>query len=692
MAANIVDSMVVTLSLDPTPFIKGQRVADDQMKKTKDSAVKNAKAIEDAQKNTLGYVAKLTTGFLGLFAVLSGGRGFKDLIEDVNAANAALGRFAGNLGLAPASVSALEMAVERMGGKASDADQALENANRTIQDFLVKGKGIPEVISRMTAQVGGKVDFNHGPLAYLKTLAPIFQRMNAVDPAKAHAFMQELGIPDSVANAMAKYGDGFGKYLDGLQKLAASPAAIKAAQDLQEAFAKLNQEVDKTGSDVAAKVDPAMTAFANTMSKLVEALRNDGAISKDIQDIDDAFNDLVETLGIKFDENGFIGAMLKQVDLALVAVRELITDLKEVASFINPSTADVVKDMNKNNKPLDVGGFVKRLERDPSKSATPSDVQDKNTLEKFENFFGFGKGAHVNTGDTESHRTKSGATELDDMGDQNAAPIKVGSADVSAANPLPVKLIESGGVGSIWDQIGSFAGGGSGGPSGRRGKGGGGSGGGDDSSGGDSDYVSKSGAGNLTKLITEASTREGIDPRIMEGIRAGESGHGNRYDKKDDSLESSWGPFQLNRRRGLGVEFERDTAAERKRLGLGDVRDPRTIPLQAAWVAKYIKRHGGPNGQWMGYHGPRNADPKWGDAGYVPQLPDVATGASGAAALNTISNDHRVTTSSSSNELHLHGDINVNAPNATDANGIAGSISPALARNTFAAYANQGPM
>lgn len=120
-----------------------------------------------------------------------------------------------------------------------------------------------------------------------------------------------------------------------------------------------------------------------------------------------------------------------------------------------------------------------------------------------------------------------------------------------------------------------------------------------------------SGAGNLTRLITEAANAEGIDPNVMEGIRAGESGHTSQYDRKDDAVESSWGPFQLNRRRGLGVAFEKDT-------GL-DVRNPSTIPAQARWVAHYIKQHGGTNGQWMGYHGPRNADPRWGDSGYVPK-------------------------------------------------------------------------
>ena len=125
----------------------------------------------------------------------------------------------------------------------------------------------------------------------------------------------------------------------------------------------------------------------------------------------------------------------------------------------------------------------------------------------------------------------------------------------------------------------------------------------------------------MKALISQESAKAGIDPRVMEGIRAGESGHGSRYDKKDDSMESSWGPFQLNRRRGLGQDFERDT-------GL-DVRNPSTIAAQARWVANYIKKHHGTNRQWMGYHGLRNADPRWGNSGYVPGRSGIAARAAG---------------------------------------------------------------
>ncbi|MCJ2053990.1 hypothetical protein [Methylobacterium sp. J-070] len=155
-----------------------------------------------------------------------------------------------------------------------------------------------------------------------------------------------------------------------------------------------------------------------------------------------------------------------------------------------------------------------------------------------------------------------------------------------------------------------------------------------------------SSAGNLTKLIEEEAKKAGINPRIMQGIRAGESGHrqnGNNpagaYDKKDDALESSWGPFQLNRRRGLGVQFEKET-------GL-DVRDPRTIPDQVRWVAQGLAKNGRSwLRNWMGYHGDRDADPRWGDSGYVPDGGDTAglrvksaeatAGGSSASGLTTL--------------------------------------------------------
>jgi hypothetical protein len=126
------------------------------------------------------------------------------------------------------------------------------------------------------------------------------------------------------------------------------------------------------------------------------------------------------------------------------------------------------------------------------------------------------------------------------------------------------------------------------------------------------------GGGNLTALIAEVSRKHGIDSRIMEGIRAGESGHGSHYDIGDLNNGPAYGPFQLNVGRGrLGDKFQRAT-------GLS-LRDPSTIAAQADWVAGYIamrKRQNpnyNPGREWFGFHGLRNANPRWGDSGYSPR-------------------------------------------------------------------------
>lgn len=116
---------------------------------------------------------------------------------------------------------------------------------------------------------------------------------------------------------------------------------------------------------------------------------------------------------------------------------------------------------------------------------------------------------------------------------------------------------------------------------------------------------------NLKALIDQAAAQAGIDPRKMYGIVAGESGHGPGYDKNISSKEESYGPFQLNRKGGLGNVFEQST-------GL-DLRDPNTIGAQAQWVANYLAKNPNMNigGTWFGYRGDTDWNPKWGNAGYL---------------------------------------------------------------------------
>jgi hypothetical protein len=118
------------------------------------------------------------------------------------------------------------------------------------------------------------------------------------------------------------------------------------------------------------------------------------------------------------------------------------------------------------------------------------------------------------------------------------------------------------------------------------------------------------GGGSWKGAIDRAAKAEGIDPRLMYGIVAGESGHGAGYDHGD--YGKSYGPFQAYTGGGLGNQMIKE--------GI-DVRDPSTADAQARWVAHYIKQHGiksygGP--PWYGNRGAQNWNPSWGKMGYQP--------------------------------------------------------------------------
>ncbi|WP_158812066.1 hypothetical protein [Beijerinckia sp. L45] len=130
--------------------------------------------------------------------------------------------------------------------------------------------------------------------------------------------------------------------------------------------------------------------------------------------------------------------------------------------------------------------------------------------------------------------------------------------------------------------------------------------------------------GDLTKLITQESKRVNIDPRIMEGMRAGESAHKGYYDYGDKNDGGAWGPLQFNMAKGrFGWQFKHDT-------GIDPTNNPKAIPAMIRYAAEFIARKlkknphyaDGGNGSelhrvWHGFHGLREADPRWGNSGYV---------------------------------------------------------------------------
>jgi hypothetical protein len=158
----------------------------------------------------------------------------------------------------------------------------------------------------------------------------------------------------------------------------------------------------------------------------------------------------------------------------------------------------------------------------------------------------------------------------------------------------------------------------------------------------------------------------GIDPQVAVKVAKSE-GFGTYVGDRG----TSFGDFQLHvtpggRGKAVGDAFRAET-------GL-DPSDPANEKAMDRFALQWAAKHG-----WGDFHGAARV-------GLGPWS-GISSGAKAAAAGRNISNSSSSSTSTS--EVNI-GTVNVNAPNAKDADGIAKEMGPAMKRSSIAAPANYG--
>jgi hypothetical protein len=106
---------------------------------------------------------------------------------------------------------------------------------------------------------------------------------------------------------------------------------------------------------------------------------------------------------------------------------------------------------------------------------------------------------------------------------------------------------------------------------------------------------------------------------------------------------------------------------------------PSTVPVWQRTLGSYLTGDFGGSAHAAEMPAQANKAKWWGSLSSIPNGP----------ALSSITNNKPVTTSSTSNAMHI-GEMNINAPNATDSTGIAKTIGMALSDYGFVALNDAG--
>ena len=578
----VIDSLTVELRLDTSQFERGRKEAGENLEQTK-------RKVEDQSRGVNDSLGKMSESFMGvakaaleMYGVVLSTQAIKRFTEDTTRANASLGRLGQNLATSPAQIYAWGRAAERLGGSADATAQSFQSLGDQIEAFHTQNQQLPMAFYQLEAATGKQIDKNHGLTKSFVDIAEALHILYQTDPQKADFFGRQLGIDAGTVNLMERLGAGIGKISDQIATMAPTQEQIDRSQKLQESWAKLAAASDSFGRSLVDVITPALIAASDATANLLAQAAPE--------------------------RNRQLAMTPEQGAAARAANREKVWGA--------------------------IGGAWHWL------TGSGSGGPDSN----------LSLADRMRGGTPWSPNTQPDFPAL-----SGGIPSTVEGRPVSRANPVPVTITDGGGQsgGGFWDTISSWFGGGSA-PaaapaSGPRSPGAAPSAATGAAPSGQSFSYDAPPAGapaTLTDLISqEALKAAGGDAakaaeirQRMEGIRNGESGHTGRYDVNLTGGDRSYGPFQLNRIApgALGSVFEQETAAERKRLGLGGLDDPRTIPLQTQWVAKYLAA-GKSLAPWGGANWPlhpmREADPSWGNAGYDPgmmnlyQPPQSADGA-----------------------------------------------------------------
>lgn len=281
--ADIIDSFVVTLGLDPRDYNKEISKYRDDRKKLGEEEKKQNQTRQDEQRGLVDGVRTLRNETIGFFAVLRGADGIKNFARDLLTSDAATGRFAANIGLATTQLSAWEEAVKRVGGQEGDARGALGAMSSAFQSLQLTGT------TGHDADFAGlgvtRADLANPEQALLK----IAQASSRMSRPEFTARAGRIGLNDPTITLLAQGRPKVEALLDSVEKMGVATAqSAKDAQEFDKALADLTQLLKST-------FRPAITSAAATLTAFVHDVTDSqswfGKLRASIKNIDKRFTD-----------------------------------------------------------------------------------------------------------------------------------------------------------------------------------------------------------------------------------------------------------------------------------------------------------------------------------------------------------------------------------------------------------------
>ena len=427
--ATVIDSLIVSLGLDPKNFNEGQKEAiknsqaftkaQEKEAKERVKAEKKAnqekKKLEDAEKKRREEEAKKISGILssirkeilGFAAVIAGATSLKSWIQNLTESDAAVGRLSKNVDMSTEDVTAWQGAVQRAGGTAEGMSKTLSTITQGFQEWQLTGVSpAMEAMSQFGVHIldakGKMRPMNDILLESADILADVAKKQGGAAAQKRGSMM---GLDEGTVNLLMQGRASVEALLAKQRQLnVVSEADARAAQHRENAWKNLMDTFTGIGRVLLNEILPVVTKLAAEFMKWVGNRENIDLLKRSVQDLAQWLK-AIDWAKVK---EG-LGGVLDAAEALAKAISAIVDGFMALSKFTGESA-----------------GFVANLTSGPNTAAIENNAQLENIKKQY----------------ALRHAGKGGQTSST----SNSVVTNVGTVNVAAPNARDVTGATSEGI------------------------------------------------------------------------------------------------------------------------------------------------------------------------------------------------------------------------------------------------------
>ncbi len=249
--ATVVDSLILTLGLDPSGFNKGQKEA---AKSLLDTADKTKKAGADMSKSIRGVMGE----FIALFLTVRGISDVSNWFKGLNDTLAELGYSSKNIGQSASDLRTWQQVAEQMGGTAEGVNNTIQTLNQSLFNKQFHGQ-ISQQLEDLI-RLGVQIKTNaQGVVDYHALMDDLADRMRTMPRVQAFNLLSEAGFDTGSINAILSGRKAVDTLYNREQATARQTASgANAAQQLQRAWNDLRFALTGIGAQILKQIEPTL--------------------------------------------------------------------------------------------------------------------------------------------------------------------------------------------------------------------------------------------------------------------------------------------------------------------------------------------------------------------------------------------------------------------------------------------------